>query len=413
MAAERRQFGWAWLLGLVLALLPGMACAQDTLDRNVHERIIEIQALADEGEVAAAMEALQQLAGSLASRPLDRAVVLQRLALLQLGEERFADGLATLDRAMEPIETLPAPLAASLHYVRAQVLIIEERFDEALAALERWRAIGDEDAQPHGLFLIAYANYRLGRPAAAIEVLERLADRPDRSDSWIELLVFLYLDQGDWERARERLWTELERDPSAPRWWRRLASAQLGMERLDSGLADLELAAALAPGESTDWMRRVRLWALVGAPRVAADLLDEGLVRESVPADAEHLLLLGRLRAMARQPELAASAWTRAAEAGAGAGAEAFRMLGRMQLDRLEYEAARSSLERALAMAEPDDRPAVEFLLGIVAWRLGDADRARAAMSAARADDALRERSDRWLDYMERSAAAMGAGPAP
>jgi tetratricopeptide (TPR) repeat protein len=411
MIAERRHRPAVWLLGLVLAALSGFAPAQDTLDRNVHERIIEIQARADGGEVEAAMAELEQLAGSLDNRPLDRAVVLQRLALLQLGEERFADGLATLDRAMERVDGLPAALTASLHYVRAQVLIIEERFDEALAALDRWRAVGEPDEQPHGLFLIAYARYRLGEAEAAIDVLEGLADRPDRSDSWIELLVFLYLDQGDWESARDRLWTELERDPSAPRWWRRLASAQLGMERLDAGLADLELAEFLAPGERSDWMRRVRLWALVGAPRVAADLLDEGLDRGRVPADAEHLMLLGRLRAMARQPERAASAWTRAADAGAAA--EAFRMLGRMQLDRLEYEAARISLERALTAANPADRPAIEFLLGIVAWRQGDAERARAAMSAARADDALRERSDRWLDYMERSGAVSGAGAAP
>ncbi len=411
MMIDPRHPWAAWWVVIVLAVLAGAAVAQDTLDRTVHERIIEIQERADGGEVEAAMAELEQLAGSLAPRPLDRAVVLQRLALLQLGEERFDDGLATLDRALEPVDELPAPLAASLHYVRAQVLIIEERFDEALAALDLWQAIGNADEQPHGLFLIAYARYRLGEPEAAIAVLERLADRPDRSDSWIELLVYLYLDQGDWERARDRLWTELERDPSAPRWWRRLASAQLGLERVDAGLADLELAAVLAPDAASDWMRRVRLWALVGAPRVAADLLDEGLDLDRVPADADNLLLLGRLRAMARQPDQAATAWTRAA--GAGAGAEAFRMLGRMQLDRLEYEAARISLERALTAANPADRPAIEFLLGIVAWRQGDAERARAAMSAARTDDALRDRSDRWLDYMERSAVVSGAGPAP
>lgn len=131
--------------------------------------------------------------------------------ILQLaGQALLAEGRA--EAALDPLERLTrvAPEHAEGRALLATALLVERRFDEAVAQYERAVALEPTPARRAGLGL---ALTLAGRAAEAVPLLERLTDEhPEHVAGWNNLGV-ARAAAGRFEEARAALLRALELDP--------------------------------------------------------------------------------------------------------------------------------------------------------------------------------------------------------
>lgn len=131
--------------------------------------------------------------------------------ILQLaGQALLAEGRA--EAALDPLQRLVrvAPDLAEGRALLATALLVERRFDEAVAQYERAVALEPTPARRAGLGL---ALTLAGRPEEAVPLLERLTEEhPDHVAAWNNLGV-ARAAAGRFEEARAALRRALELDP--------------------------------------------------------------------------------------------------------------------------------------------------------------------------------------------------------
>ena len=381
---------------LIATFISTVSANEPQLDERTYNQIMAALSLAEEDRIPEAIDQLQSLADRLGNRPFSHALVLQQLAAFQINEERYGLGLANLRRALEYREELPDRLTASILYMIAQVLLIDENFAESLEQLQQWRLVAEQPLKPHGIFLIAYVHFRLEQFAETAQNLEQIIGLEERQDRWVELLFYSYLQDGQTDEARRVLIEALERDPVKQEWWKYLANVSLQQEDYASGLASLSHAQLLGDLSKREQLEISRLFAYLEAPEKASRSFEQQLEQGSVEDDVENQIMLGTFWVLAREHEQAERVLLAAAEQTDGS--EPLRILGQMHLNRLEYAKAEQVLSQALQRAEPEEQAQLHYFLGIAAYNNDAFDQAERAFRVALQDADYSDRAESWLE---------------
>jgi len=329
--------------------------------------------------------------------PAERALVERTRGYLLARRERYDAAIDALRAALDS-GALQGEALQAVRLDLGQLLLAQGRDREGLALLEAWRADGGRLSAPL-VDWIAYAYYRNGRKAEAAALLDEALERFPPRRNWYELRAALHQEAGEDARAVALLQEALDRFPGAGALWRRLAAAQLALERPEAALASLLVADGQGLLRPEDRLLIARLFNQVGAPYHGARLLRSVLTSGALAADGDHWGLVGELLVQAREREAALSAFVRAAH-----GAEDGRWdLRRGELlleagDWNEAEAAlRRALERGVAAAA---RARAAYLLGVALAQQGRVDEARARFQAVRDDAQLGPYARRWLQRL-------------
>jgi tetratricopeptide (TPR) repeat protein len=155
--------------------------------------------------------------------------------------------------------------------VLALVLLEQRRAEEALAATDRALAVAADDGEALRLRYDALA--ALDRRDEAEATLDALAAR-DRSPELARLLFnsgATAANSGQPELARRRLAEALARDPALWQVHSALAELEIREQDLDSALAELDRALALAPREARLWERKLEVLRALGRGDEAAE----------------------------------------------------------------------------------------------------------------------------------------------
>ena len=389
------------LFGLLLCaglLQPALSVAQQ-LDERSYNQIMAAMSLAEEGDIPGAIDGLQRLVNRLNNQPFAQAITLQQLAAFQINEEQYTVGLENLRRALTLEGDLPDRLTASIRYMTAQVLLLEEQFEASLEQLQLWRTIAEQPLKPHGIFLIGYVHFRLEQFAETAENLELIVDLPERQDRWVELLFYSYLQNDQDEEAKRVLTEALERDPVKQSWWKYLATIYILQEQYPPGLAGFSYADLLGELTEREQTEIARMYAYLEVPEKASRHFEEQLDQGTVDATVDNYIMLGTFWAMAREHEHAERALRIAADNTDSS--RPLRVLGQIHLNRLEYIKAEEVLIEALERAEPEEQPQLHYFIGIAAYNNENVELADRSFRLAADDEAFAERAESWLERVD------------
>lgn len=391
------------LLLLVFAI--GLAQGEETLSVPTYRKLQRAQEMLDGQQAGTAIEALRGLAAEVAERPYEYAYVMQYLAHAQTLLEQPEAALRTLATALERTD-LPPHLALDLRFFQARLLLSEERYEEALAALDAWFA-QDPDPLAEAYYYRGMAQYQTGRYPAAQASLERalaLADKPERR--WREVLLAAYVQGGALNKADGLLTTLISETPAELLLWRKLASVQLERGDRAAALATLRLAQHLHRLETTDLDAIASMYATLGMPDKGARLLEAWTAAGLLEPTHERRRYLGELWLLARERERAKQAFTRlAADTGSG---ELDQLAGKLCMEDGQWLDAAAGLTRALERGNLDDEPRTRLMLGVALLKSGEVAGARAAFEQAARTPAMKASAEYWMALANAAAGAPG-----
>lgn len=195
--------------------------------------------------------------------------------------------------------------------LRAKLLLIYHRFDEALTVARRALETNPRDHDLYGV--VTDASVELGDYDAAVESAQRMVDlRPDSASyARVSYLRSLY---GDTVGAIDAMIVAVRaadpRDPEAVAWYR----LQLGEElmkagRLAEGEREFDRALVVFPGYGAALMAKARARVAAGDPDGAARILERE--RDARPDSADVALALGELYSMRGRTEDASEQFAR------------------------------------------------------------------------------------------------------
>jgi predicted Zn-dependent protease len=422
-----RRLSQLLVLVVLLALGAGNALAQRGKDKEENEfpnatrkepklqlseanskKINKAYEHLDEGEDDKAKEILEAIAANAKSSKYEQALALQGLSQVLYNADDIAGAIETNEKAIA-LDGLDNKSQFNLVYQVAQMNLMDERYDAALAAIDRWLALtGAETAD--ALALKGNALYRLERyPDAATAIQKAISLSPDPSDTWYQILVASYYDAENFAEAAKAAESVLAKDPSNKTIARQLASIYIELEQGEKAIQVLEGAKSRGLlTEASDLRQLFQLYNYVEKPADAARTINEGLAAGILKEDYETLKGLGDSWVLTAQDAAEESAlqkegFTKAVDAYAKAAALAkdgemdFMRAQLLIQEKEQFADGKKAMETALAKGGLKREGEAWILLGNAEAELGNQKAAIAAYEKARAFPNTREMAESWL----------------
>ncbi len=399
------------LLASTLGRSPDAAAqrAQDDERDDVSMRMREIvsrplgeaQSCVEMQDFECAVRALERVRAREDLYPYEEAIMWRFYAFVHFEQDDTAGAISAYENLLG-IAELPSGLEQESSLTLAQLYAQQERFDDALAMLERWFSIVP-DPGPDQYYLKARIYYQMQRYEDGIEPLERaiaLADARGREpqEDWYNLLRVMYFETGDDENLLAVLHTLVEHWPGKE-YVMHLAGTYGQRGDDDHQLALVEAAYELGWLErGSDLATYASMLLAAGVPHKAALVLEQALDAGTVESTQRNWRMLGQAWRVAQEDERALPALTRAAELADDGRIYAQLANAYANLARPEdcVDAAREALDRGVE--RPDQ---VNLVLGACLTDLRRYDDATAALEIAARDERSRELATDYMSYVD------------
>ena len=368
------------------------------MSRALFEDLMDVQALIDAEDFAAASAALEQL-----YEP-DRYNVYELAQILQYQGSVF-NALGDLPKAIDAYETileLPELEHGLVHrctYILAQLYTANEQYDAALAMLGTWF---DQEANPGSRALVfrAQIEYQLELYPAMIRSLEaaiELADATgvETAESWYTLLSYGYFRLEEYDKVRGVQKILLQNWPRK-RYWSTLAGAnsELGNEAEFYSAYSAAHTDGLLDSEA-EFVTMAQLYLQNEVPWKAAVLLENEIERGRVEGSERNYRLLSQAWTLAQEDQRAIPALTRAANLSDDG--EVDVQLGNTWLNLGRYQECVAAVRNGIDKGDLRNPAHAYIALGMCHYNLQNYARARAAFNDARREGGDRSMIDQWL----------------
>ncbi len=384
-------------VALVIAaslLLTPVAQAQ-SVSRSTYKVLQQVQLLQEEERFEEALAELELLLNKTRDDPYDFAVTNQYIAhtSVQLNDNKRAR--SALEAGLASTE-LPPDIRADLNLFYGTVLLGEEEYELARAALEDWFAV-DEFPSASQIFTLSYANYMSGDLARTEILIARALGTAEKPrDTWYQLYYRVLFEQKKFEAAEIVLLGMISRYPTREQLWRTLASHYMQLERSTDALAAIMIAynIGLIDGEK-DFQQIVSLYNYIDIPEKGARMLQQWIEEDQLPGDAETLKQLGSLWLLARERESAKGVLRQAATLAPDG--RTFELLGGIYFEDEDWDQALRAYQDALNVGGLEEPLRISLLAGISAYRAGRMEDARISLQAAARSDEYRSQAESLL----------------
>ncbi len=377
-----------YMLPLLFVLSIGLAVPTvqgGTLSRETRLKLQEASRLTEAGKAREAIHGLQLLEGALQEKDVELAMVRQCLVYAHMAAD---EPDVARDIAVKVLKggQLPVEAAHALTWLTAQIAYQLEEYGLCARYAEQWIA-AERSPSAKAHFLAGFSYYRLKQLPTAEKHLNRAIAKVKKiPDGWRRVLLAVYLDGKQYRKAETVLHSLIECEPDNRSWWNYLAVAYLEQNEEDKALAALILAHYRNQLETDDLMRIVRLYSSNGIPEKAARLLRDWLKADRLEATHKTLRLQFELWHLACEHEPALQALEKAASLADNG--EDYFLLGRLHVERSQWQQARHALQRALHHGVKEKTKA-QYLLGVAAFNCGDTHTAQQAFEKARKNPEL------------------------
>jgi Tfp pilus assembly protein PilF len=377
---------------------------QHTVTQAVAEKLTPaLEALSDGDYVEAErlLKALEARADRI--KPYERALVYQMLGYVESGRESFPEALVYFEACLAE-EAMPKTAQLQTRYNVAQLYMATENYPGAIKALDIWFAEAENPAAA-AYYLLAVAYYQNDEIPLALPPAEKAVETATSvREPWLQLLVGLYYESKQYEKAQAPLEALIMLNPRKA-YWTQLSSLYAHLEQEPKSLAVMQLAYEQDFLETDREMRQLaQLYLYHSIPYQAAKVLEKGLADGIIEENVDIFAMLANSLLLAREYDAALEPLEKAAEM-SDEGDLAAR-LGQVLLDRGRWREASEALSAAIKKGGLSDPGTTNLMLGMAFYYQERAARAKRHFSVALRDESSRESASQWLLLLDREMAA-------
>ena len=376
--------------------------ATPAMREAVYTRLSEAQACAEMGDLVCARDKLAQLARMRDLNSYEAAQMYYFEAYLAFEGDDYPAAIAAYEKVLQQ-EELPISLEQNTMLSLAQLYAQQERFEDALAMLDRWFMVAEmPGTTPY--VLKAQIHYQLqqfeqGIPAilSAIDIARQ--QNRDIEESWYQLLNVFYFELENYPKVIETLTFMVNTWPKKD-YLIQLASiyGQEGQEDRMTALYEASYEAGwLTRGQELVNLAQMLLQA--EAPVKAAQILEKGLNDGTIEQTESNWRLLSQAWQLAREDEKALPALTEAASRSDSG--ELNVMLAQSYANLGQWEECADAARDGIRRGGLDRADQANLLLGKCLAEQKEYTAARTAFEAASRDDRSRNAAQQWLQYIQ------------
>lgn len=387
------------LLSLALSLSlfwAGMAAAQ-TLSETTYRRLTRIHEHIGEEEYGEALGKLEKLLSAVQRDDYEHALVLQTYGFIYAQQSNYVKAADYFKRALA-LESLPEQQVESMKYNLGQFHVAVEQYREGIAVLEDYLRTAKNPVPPDARILLATAYAQINQFRKALPPLtQAISESKDPKEQWFQLKLALHFELKDYPSCANTLLEMIRRFPVKEEYWKQLSGMFLEIRKDAEALAILALAERQGfLDEGKEIVNLANLFLFLDIPYKAAKILDQGLRRDAVQANAKHYELLGNAWLGAKETDRAIAALEQASQRTEDG--ELVLRLAFLYLEKESWAQVLPTLERARQLGVKNPGNAA-LLQGIAAAELGRYEEAIRAFAEAKKHEDTREQAAAWQQH--------------
>lgn len=334
------------------------AARQDPSEKGARKLQSKLQKMVDafnKDEFPAARAQADEIIASDIAMPYDKAVAAQIASQAAYNTDDTPATLAYIQQALDT-NALDNNNHYQLLYMQAGLQLQEEQYTQGLATLERFLN-ETKSKDPEALALKGQGLYQAERFAEAIPALKQAIEAsPEPKDNWQQLLMASYAEVGQSGEALTMAETIAARAPGDKKAQMNLAGVYLQADKYDQAAAVLEKLRA--SGQLTDEKDYRQLYAtyanMDGREKEVISVINDGIGKGVLKPDHQTYLALAQSYYYSDQIPQAIEAWQKAAPMAKDG--ETYLNLAKVlwQEDRIPEakQAARAAIDKGLKKPE-------------------------------------------------------------
>jgi tetratricopeptide (TPR) repeat protein len=329
--------------------------------------------------------------------PYERGKVEQILFNIAYSQEQYEKARGHLQSAIDS-GGLNAVEIDQARYQSAQLFMQEEKWREGAAALEEWfKTATTPNSAAYYLLAVAYYQQEdFNRALPPAQKAVELMDKAKPNESWLSMLSALYLQREQYREAIPVLQQLVTAAPDKKTYWMQLSSVYGQMEDYSNALAIMQLANNVGlVTEDSEIRRLADLLLFNDVPYRGAQVLEAAIEKKVVTLDDKLYEKLANCWIAAGEFDKSIAPLQRAAEL-APTG-DAFVRLGEVQVQREDWPAAITAIQRGVDKGELRDPGSAQLMLGIAHYSQKEYDAAVPFFQRARQSDKHRQIADSYL----------------
>lgn len=372
------------------------------VSKEVYERIQKAQEMVDAQDYRGALKTLNSLYNPDKLTEYEQANVLNYLGFVHYNMENMRDAISTYQKLLA-IPSLEPQMAKQTTFTMAQLLTVEERYQEGLTTLNKWFVLETNPA-PEPFILKAQILYNLERYQEMVQPIENAMqvarDRgKEAKENWWGLLNFAYFQQENYSKVRDIQMVLLQNWPKK-RYWKQLAGAytELGEDEKLIYAYDAAFTQGMLE-KGTEFVTMAQLFLQAEVPYNAAKLLQEKMDAGVVEKTEKNYRLLSQSWMLAMEDSKAIPALQSAASLAEDGEVDA--RLANSYLNVGEYEKCAASARTAIrkgGLKSPDN---IQISLGMCLYNLHRYDQSRKAFAEAAKTPRSQRTSGQWIRVIE------------
>lgn len=310
----------------------------------------------DADKAAEARAAADEIIGNESFNAYDRAFAAQIAAQIAYEGDDTNGAIAYLDKAMS-FNGLDNNGHYNAMLMKAQLQLQEDKFAEGLATIDQFLS-ETKSQNPEHLVIKGNALYRMEKyPEAAVVLKQAVDASPEPRADWQQLLMAAYAESGQGDQAIAMAEKVAAKSPTDKRAQMNLVAVYLQSDKYDKAATVLEkLRAAGQLNEDRDYRQLYATYLnLEGKEKQAADVIKEGLDKGVLKPDHQAYLALAQSYYFSEQPVLAIDAYKKAAPLDDDG--ETYLNLARLLWQEERVPEAKEAAKQAIAkgLKKPDD----------------------------------------------------------
>jgi tetratricopeptide (TPR) repeat protein len=368
------------------------------LSRRVAEKLEKAIDLFEDDRFDEALSVVDALAKRRRLRPPEVAQIHRFRGYILVAKGNSEGAAPEFEKALAQ-HALDAFAEQQTMYSLAQLYTQLGSYDQALALIETWFA-SEKNPKPDAYFLKAMILVQQEKFQAALEPARAAVDlRDDPPESWVQLLVAIYIELEDYPNVAANLERLISISPHKKQYWVQLAAVQNHLRQDEKALATLRLAdQARLLKDDRDFRQLSRMLFIRDLPFQCAREVEAAIADGRMEANADSYRMLSNCYVAARENDRAIEPLEKAGELSQDG--EMYMLLGQMHLQQERYQPALEALQKALAKAKPEQLGSVHLLIGVAQLGVKRYDDAERSFQAAANDAKVGGAARSYLKYV-------------
>ncbi len=302
---------------------------------------------------------------------------------------------------------IPLAMELSARYTVAQLLMTQEKWNEAVKELNVWfKLTVSPGASAYVLRSQAY--YQLGNQNASLKDMEKAiamyrAKGKTPKEQWLTLVQYIHYQKGNIKQAVKLLEELLVLYPKKD-YWMQLGYiyAETGKENKQRGAMESAYIQGFLTKES-ELVNLAYLYLNADLPYKAGQVLEKGLKKKQIKDTSKNMALLSNAWYRAQEIDKAIKAMKVAAKKSDKG--ELWSQLGNIYMDKDAHRDAIQALELGLKKGGVKREDSAWLSLGVAYFNTKQYSEARKAFNKAREDKRSKDYANQWLKHIDREVA--------